>query len=398
VDEPRVRPSGRALQLVALVAPLLLAGPLPAGAPEPPTPTPLSALVEQPEAWYQTPAGRRAVAILRSWQNANGGWWKDYDVSVARSQAVESPIDTAPAADNALVWHRTSTFDDGATVSEMRVLARAFRLLRHESDRSAFQRGLAFVLAAQYPNGGWPQRFPLEDNYGRHVTFNDGAMTGVMALLKDVADGLPDFAFVSEGDRARCQSAFERGVDCILACQVRANGRLTVWAQQHDAQTLAPAAARSYELPALSAAESAEILTLLMRRARPEDPRLPPALEAALAWYESARITGKRVLRVPDARPSRAWDKILVDDPTAPALWARFYDLETNEPFYCDRDGVKRKSLAEIGYERRVGYRWHGTWGSEVVAEYASWLKHRSAPRAAAGATPPWRSSDRRET
>jgi PelA/Pel-15E family pectate lyase len=126
-----------------------------------------------------------------------------------------------------------------------------------------------------------------------------------------------------------------------------------------------------------------------MRKARPNDPRLRPAIEAALAWYQSARILGKRVLRVPCARPVREWDKVVVDDPTAPPLWARFYDLETNTPFYCDRDGVKRRSLTEISHERRVGYRWHGTWGSDVAAEYSRWLRRRAASRAAASPTLP---------
>jgi pectinesterase len=37
--------------------------------------------------------------------------------------------------------------------------------------------------------------------------------------------------------------------------------------------------------------------------------------------------------------------------PTANAkpIWARFMDLETNEPFFCDRDGIKKKSLDQIG-------------------------------------------------
>ena len=98
------------------------------------------ALVEQPEAWYRTPQGRRALENLRSWQNANGGWWKGYDVSLARSAARASTADSAPANDNDLVWHRTSTFDNGATYSEMRVLARAFRLLGEDADRAGAMR------------------------------------------------------------------------------------------------------------------------------------------------------------------------------------------------------------------------------------------------------------------
>ena len=41
-------------------------------------------------------------------------------------------------------------------------------------------------------------------------------------------------------------------------------------------------------------------------------------------------------------------DTKVIDDPAAPALWARFYDLETGKPFFCGRDGIKHDSLDQI--------------------------------------------------
>ena len=29
-----------------------------------------------------------------------------------------------------------------------------------------------------------------------------------------------------------------------------------------------------------------------------------------------------------------------------PTLWARFYELETNRPFFCDRDGIKKYDIS----------------------------------------------------
>src|SRR5207249_7229018 len=126
--------------------------------------------------------------------------------------------------------------------------------------RAAFERGLGFIFASQYPNGCWPQRFPLEDNYGKCITFNDDVMTNVMRLLRDIADGRPPFSFISADERRKCREAFDRGVDCILACQIRIDGKPTAWCQQYDPKTLEPAAGRAYEFPGLSGRESAGVL------------------------------------------------------------------------------------------------------------------------------------------
>ena len=66
-------------------------------------------------------------------------------------------------------------------------------------------------------------------------------------------------------------------------------------------------------------------------------------------------------------------DRRIVNDPKAGDLWARFYDLETELPFVCDRDGIKKKTLEEIGYERRNGYNWFTNAPHEVIDLYPSW-------------------------
>ena len=52
------------------------------------------------------------------------------------------------------------------------------------------------------------------------------------------------------------------------------------------------------------------------------------------------------------------------------SLWYRFYDLETNQPFFCDRDGIKKFSLAEISEERRNGYSWSTTAPKNLLKVY----------------------------
>jgi pectinesterase len=335
----------------------------------------LDAALTQDDAWYRSEAGRHFVDDIVSWQNANGGWWKSYDPSTTRPATLPAArADDAPAGDTEDVWRHTSTFDNGATYTELRVLARAHRITGEKTYADSFERGLKFIFDAQYPNGGWPQRFPLEQNYGHQITFNDNAMTNVMRLLRDVVAGQGDFAFVGAAERNRCRESFDRGVECILNCQIKVNGKLTGWCQQHDAHTLAPTKGRAYELPSNAAMESAAIVQMLMDLDAPS-PRVRQAIDAAVAWFEQSKITGKRWDLVTGPQYEDGKDRQLVDDPAAPPLWARFYDLETNQPFFCGRDGVKHATVAEVPHERRVGYSWYGRWGDAVLRQYPKWQK-----------------------
>jgi PelA/Pel-15E family pectate lyase len=324
---------------------------------------------ERPDAWFDDGQGRRVIDNIITWQKSNGGWWKAYDASRPNPAGARAGEDSRGPATKPSKPGDVSTFDNKATYTELRLLARAFRVTQEPRYREAFERGLKFVFDSQYPNGGWPQRFPLQDNYGRHITFNDNAMAGVMALLKDVADAKADFAWLSDDVRQRARQSFDRGVQCILDCQIKVDGTLTGWCQQHDAKTLAPAAARSYELPSISGGESTEIVMLLMQLDDP-GPRVRQSVRAAVAWLERSKITGKRLAK-------QSNDLVLVDDPAAEPLWARFYDIETNRPFFCGRDGVKKWSLAEIERERRTGYAWMRPWGAKVLTAYPTWAaKH----------------------
>ena len=57
-------------------------------------------------------------------------------------------------------------------------------------------------------------------------------------------------------------------------------------------------------------------------------------------------------------------------------MWARFYEIGTDRPIFSDRDGVKKYALSEIGYERRNGYAWLGTWPHRLLeTEYPAWKK-----------------------
>jgi PelA/Pel-15E family pectate lyase len=363
---------------------LLTASAVPARAAAPRQSGPILArALEEDDAWFTSPAGTRLMDNIVAWQNHNGGWWKEYEPDTTRPSTKPDTV--------------TSTIDNGATCTEMRLLARAQRIRGSEGQpyRDSFARGLKFLFDSQYPNGGWPQRFPLQDNYGRHITFNDKAMVNAMQILDNAASArAPDYTFVSADDRKRARESFDRGVDCILKCQIRSprdNGKLAAWCQQHDEVTLAPAKARSYELPSIAAAESSDIVLLLMSIDKPR-PQVIASIEAAVAWLDATKITGKRYAKQVDEQ-GKTTDWTITGDPTAPPLWARYYDIDTNQSFFANRDGVKTSSYDAVAKERRTGYRWYGTWGNRVLEEYPKW-KATHVP--ATTATVPSERMDRR--
>src|SRR6185503_18759354 len=98
------------------------------------------------------------------------------------------------------------------------------------------------------------------------------------------------------------------------------------------------------------------------------------------AWLEQARLTGIKQVERPDPAQPRGYDKVIVADPSAPPLWARFYEIGTNRPIFSGRDGVVKYSLAEIEYERRTGYFWIGPWAASLIErEYPKWKAARSS-------------------
>lgn len=260
------------------------------------------------------------------------------------------------------------TIDNGATYTQLEALAKAHRATGDSRYAAAFRRGFEYLLRAQYPNGGWPQFFPLRGGYYDRITYNDDAMAGVLQLFRAIVERKPEYAFLAGGDRSRAQAAIEKAVDVILKTQIVQAGKPTVWCAQHHERTLEPAKARSYELPSLSGSESVGIVRFLMGVERPS-PRIVAAVKGAVAWFESVKISGIRVVQ-------RDGDRVVIDDPAAPPLWARFYELKTNRPFFCGRDGVVKYILSEIEHERRNHYAWYVDRPSRLIQhEFPRWLK-----------------------
>lgn len=331
--------------------------------------------LEQKSRFYATDEAIRIADNVLLFQRDTGGWPKGIDM--ARILGEEEKAKLLKAKSN-----KDSTLDNGATHTQMRYLAKVYNATKIERCRQAFLKGLDYLLKAQYPNGGWPQFYPWEGHaeYSKLITFNDGAMTGAMNVLSDIAEKKPQYAFVDEDLRKKAERAVRKGVECILKCQIIVNGKRAAWCQQYDEKTLEPRPARIYEKVSICGCESVDVIRFLIRqtdwRIDNPSPEIVEAIESAVIWFDSAKLAGIRIVEKPDQSMERGYDKVVIADANAPPIWARFYQIGTNRPIFCGRDGVIKQSLREIEYERRTGYAWYGYWPADLLArDYPAWQK-----------------------
>ena len=308
----------------------------------------------KPDSWYQSEEALTMADNILSWQHEFGGWPL---MNTTREKFTGDVSRAGPwGVRGALVK---------ATYNEIRFLARAYRFTNNEQYKSSALKGLHFILDAQYPTGGWPKSYPHSTNsYSRYATFNDDLMADAITLLRDVVSS-PDFNWLAQSDHQRVQTAIDKGIDFILKSQIKVNGKLTAWAQQYDEVTLEPKAARAFEPIAISAGESATVLSMLMSIDEPA-PEVVKAIEAAVQWYRDVQIDGYELIVTKE-------DRVLAENKNAPPLWARFYEIGTNKPIFAGRDGVIKYSMAEIEQERRSGYAWYNYNGGKVFKNYQQW-------------------------
>ncbi|MEC7882105.1 MAG: pectate lyase [Verrucomicrobiota bacterium] len=284
-------------------------------------------------------------------QNADGGWPKNIKWKEIKT--------IKEARDIAKKQNAKSTIDNSATYTEIRLLTKSYNKTRNPSYRESALRGLKFILHGQHASGGW------RGSDVDAITFNDNAMIGVMELLKEITQKKTEFQWVEESTRKQCQKALDKALRVVLNCQILVNGKKTAWCQQHDHISLKPIKARTYELPSISGGESVKIVRYLMKIDQPSI-EIIEAIESAVMWFRKSAINGIRIEKF-EIEPVQYNNKIIkqdiavIPDPNAKPVWARFYEIKTNRPFFCNRDGVKVYSLAEVKLERRTGYSWYNS-------------------------------------
>ncbi|MBD1390054.1 pectate lyase [Neiella sp. HB171785] len=310
------------------------------------------------------------------YQRSNGGWPTNKDPLRKLSRTEREQV-LADSANN------DASLDNRNTYPQIRYLAAAYGQTGDPRYRHAALAGLEYILTNQYDNGGWAHSPPRTDRYYGHITFADEVMPGVLHLLRDIHQLHPDFDFIPASTRALCSEALAKGDQLILDLQVRQGQQLTVWAGQYDRSTLKPVAGRSYELAGLQSWESVAVVDYLMSIPQPS-PQVIRAINSAIAWMDKVKLQRIRIERF-DTPPVRfayhtsTYDLRVIEDPQAAPIWARFYDLQNNQPFFANRDGSRVQSLAEVKRDRRTGYSWYGDWPADLLSKrYPEWQQRLS--------------------
>ena len=317
--------------------------------------------------WYQTDEAARIADQVILFQKDNGGWEKNIDMALMLTHSEKARL----AAGRSDI--RETTIDNRTTYTQVAYLGRVITASLLKSSppnnfpkyKEAFNKGLDYLLASQYENGGFPQFFPLRKGYYSHITFNDDAMIGALRVLRDIANKKEDYRFVDEERRLKAEKAVAKAVPLILKLQVEKAGKKTVWAAQYDENTLKPAAARAFEPVSLTAGESVGIVRFLMQE-KPT-PEITEAIESAVRWFEANRISGIRWER-------KNGENVVIKDKNAPPIWARFYQIETMKPIFIGRDAVIKYDVAQIEAERRNGYAWYVDGPTDLLTkDYPKW-------------------------
>lgn len=327
-----------------------------------------NALRETNKDFFKTAQARQVGDQVIDYQRITGGWPKNIDMAKPMTDNERKQVlqDKSRRDD--------STTDNDATNMQMMYLARLYQATKDSKYRDAFCRGVEYLLSGQYANGGWPQFWPEMHGYQIHITFNDDAMVNTMNMLRNVYLQKAPFEgkLTDKTLRSKAKVAFDKGVECILKCQIMKDGQPTVWCQQHDRDTFEPRPARAFELSSYCSAESASIVELLMLIPNPTED-IKRAIRGAMSWFDTYKLTGLKVVRTGEPRSPFRNTELVKDSQATTPLWARYYDLERCEPFVCDRDGIPRRHLSEIGTERRNGYSWYNDRPAMLYPLYDKW-------------------------
>lgn len=263
---------------------------------------------------------------IRHYQNSDGGWGKTNNL-----RDVFSPEDLQKIYTHTFDDDRdraTSDFDNFGTYGHVEYLIEVYLITKDKLFKESIIRGVKYILSDQHKNGSW------ENKNHPAITYNDNVVQGVLKFLNKIIvnkDGKYNFLqeFVNDA-----KDAYEKGIECILKTQIIKNGKRGVWAQQHDHETLKPIWARSYEMPAYVSKESVAVVEVLQEylEQNPNNQRVKYAIDSAIQWFRDNRL--------PEGN------------------WARFYELNTLKPIFCDRDSKITYNIEDLGDNRRYGYGW----------------------------------------
>ena len=265
---------------------------------------------------YLTYAQKAANALIWG-QHPAGGWHYliDFDMTGIR-KFYDEVATRCVGYEEYYHYYGNCTYDDEATSAPTSFLLELYMTTLDPKYRVPLIKALNFILESQYPNGAWPQRYPLmydyphsgHADYTAYYSFNDGIIYNNIVLLLEAYEKL--------GNEEYRKAAY-RAMDffIISQCPKPTAG----WAQQYS-MDLKPAAARHYEPAGVNVQRTImNINNLMTFYSITGNSKFLRPIPDAIEWIENSSITS---------------------DPSKNYTHASYYEVGTNKPVFVHCEGT----------------------------------------------------------
>jgi len=236
---------------------------------------------------YFYDAASKAAAVMIWGQSHEGGW--NYVIDFAGDRSLKKWYNTIGKNGWRLEefqhYYGNDTYDDDVTSDATRFLLRMYLEKFDAKYKPALDKAIDFVLKSQYPNGGWPQRYPLKydfnkqghSDYSSFYTFNDDVIWENVNFLIQCYETLGEQRFLDP---------IHRGMDFYFISQ----GGNGAWGQQYN-MDMEVAGARTYEPAAyLPRATYANCFLLLKFYQYTGDRKYLSGIPGAIKWLEQVKL------------------------------------------------------------------------------------------------------------
>ena len=248
----------------------------------------LDAFVRTSDPYFRECAEKAANALIYG-QHPLGGWhyFIDFDKTGLVEWYEKVFSNYKWGMEEYRHYYGNCTFDDASTTDPTRFLLRLYMTTLDPAYRGPLLKALDFILMSQYPNGGWPQRYPLRyefahdglKDYTSLYTFNDGVINNNISMLVEAYEQLGNEEYMK---------AARRGMDFFLISQ--GPEEQAAWADQHGMDLL-PAWGRTHEpagyMPRYTVANIRDLMKFY--RITGERRYLKP-IPGALNWLERSAL------------------------------------------------------------------------------------------------------------
>ena len=303
---------------------------------------------------------KKAANALIAGQHWSGGWHYLIDFDRVGTQEWYDNV-ASQQAQGMEEWRHNflnCTFDDGATTEPINYLLRLYLKTLDPDYKATLDKALSFVLEAQYPNGGWPQHYPLNNEktpagfpqYPVFYTLNDGVLRDNVSTMLEAYEAL--------GDERYLESAKKAGDFLMIAQGPKEQAG---WAEQYD-MNLKPAWARTHEPPGFMPRETlSSIYTLERIYLFTGDRRFLRPIEDAFDWFEKVKLEEsgdayvypRYIAPGIDNLPVRRID--LVDEPRTEEGYVRYRFFTDPDSEYATLPGeMGEKSILRVKRAKEI--------------------------------------------